>query len=79
MRCRLRTRRNESRTECRGIELFRCKKRPCGISPVCQRCGRRTARSEDSMEGSPRDLRADPSLRDAYLGRAQERSKVNAG
>jgi branched-chain amino acid transport system ATP-binding protein len=31
------------------------------------------------MEGSPRELRADPSLRDAYLGRAQERGKVNAG
>jgi branched-chain amino acid transport system ATP-binding protein len=33
------------------------------------------------MEGPPSQLRADPSLRDAYLGRtsADERSKVNAG
>jgi branched-chain amino acid transport system ATP-binding protein len=31
------------------------------------------------MEGPPAQLRADPSLREAYLGRANARSKVNAG
>jgi branched-chain amino acid transport system ATP-binding protein len=31
------------------------------------------------MEGPPSQLRADPSLRDAYLGRAESKSKANAG
>jgi branched-chain amino acid transport system ATP-binding protein len=31
------------------------------------------------MEGTPPQLRADPSLRDAYLGSADGRSKVSAG
>jgi len=30
------------------------------------------------MEGAPAQLRADPSLRDAYLGRAAESPRVNA-
>ena len=32
-----------------------------------------------AMEGTPSELRADPSLRDAYLGRANGMSKANAG